>query len=558
MIFFLILKAKMILSLQTLLKKLIQHSQLPQYKPLFIFTFLAIGVYFGTLINTEKKDKFSEIIDIIQNDYVDTTVGELIREEAIIHLLAQLDPHSSYIPPQLTAINESQISGNYDGIGVEYILYKDTVFIYKVHPQSPAMKVGIKEGDRILKANEFVLNDSNAQDNFKKSFEKEIVNLTILRRKTNKTLSFNIKKGPITINSSSVFYMVNSTLGYIKLERFSANTHSEFINSLKNLQSKGMKELIIDLRDNGGGLLSEAVAIANEFLPKNALITYTEGNKRSKKEYVADGNGLFLNGKLILLTNQNTASASEILAGAFQDNDRAVIMGNRTFGKGLVQEPFRLRDGSALRLTTARYYTPSGRSLQKNYSKNIEWYKAEIFRRDIFQDTINPVFDSSQIKDFFSINGRLLTVGQGIRPDVFFKEILFDSLLNQRMITFLNHSKLFDVYILDYYQNELQNIKKTFPKMSDFNSKFEVSQRMTDQIFKMIRLNYGQLYSGKNSVYLIQKNLKAAIADRIYGENGKSLFLNTSEGVFSKSFEVLKNYNDLLNIGSKKSRRFDY
>lgn len=558
MIFFLILKAKMILSLQTLLKKLIQHSQLPQYKPLFIFTFLAIGVYFGTLINTEKKDKFSEIIDIIQNDYVDTTVGELIREEAIIHLLAQLDPHSSYIPPQLTAINESQISGNYDGIGVEYILYKDTVFIYKVHPQSPAMKVGIKEGDRILKANEFVLNDSNAQDNFKKSFEKEIVNLTILRRKTNKTLSFNIKKGPITINSSSVFYMVNSTLGYIKLERFSANTHSEFINSLKNLLSKGMKELIIDLRDNGGGLLSEAVAIANEFLPKNALITYTEGNKRSKKEYVADGSGLFLNGKLILLTNQNTASASEILAGAFQDNDRAVIMGNRTFGKGLVQEPFRLRDGSALRLTTARYYTPSGRSLQKNYSKNIEWYKAEIFRRDIFQDTINPVFDSSQIKDFFSINGRLLTVGQGIRPDVFFKEILFDSLLNQRMITFLNHSKLFDVYILDYYQNELQNIKKTFPKMSDFNSKFEVSQRMTDQIFKMIRLNYGQLYSGKNSVYLIQKNLKAAIADRIYGENGKSLFLNTSEGVFSKSFEVLKNYNDLLNIGSKKSRRFDY
>jgi len=527
--------------------------------PLLLFSGIAFGVFVGTKINTEKKDKFSEIIDIIENDYVDSTVGELIREEAIVHLLSQLDPHSSYIPPQLSAINEQQIRGNFDGLGIENILFDDSIMITKVMDGSSAQKAGLKEGDRMLKANMLSLLDSNAFDNLSLALEKSTVQLSVFRRSVNKSIVFNLKKASVVINSSKIYYMVNQSLGYIKIDRFSSNTHQEFLNSLTHLKQQGLKDLILDLRNNGGGLLAEAVAIANEFLAKNDIITYTKGNKRNLKEYIADGNGQFKKGKLILLTNQNTASSSEILTGAMQDHDRAVVLGNRTFGKGLVQEPFRLPDGSTIRLTTARYYTPSGRSIQKTYSKNIDWYRNEIFRRNNLQDTLNPVFDSTVVKDFFSTNGRLLTIGGGIRPDVILKDPISDSFsVSAKIILILNQSKAFDIFIIDYYQNELSQIKKDFPTMQAFNFNFQCSNQQIEKlqqvIFKKNNINIYQY----NIKQLLAKNLKAAIAYKLYGENGKSQLLNLYDGIFSISFDVLKNYNRILNINAKKSRKFDY
>ncbi|MDP2174331.1 MAG: S41 family peptidase [Bacteroidota bacterium] len=529
-------------------------------RPLLVFLFLAVGTLIGTSINKEKKDKFSQILNIVQNDYVDSTNEIALREDAIRYLLSQLDPHSSYIPPSLSEISSRQIRGNYEGLGIEYLYFRDTLFVYNIFPGSPALLAGVKAGDRLLKSNSIVLTDTMNEDLIQKSFEKKPVQLEIYRRSDHSYQKISLKKGEISINSSSTYYMVDNSLGYIKIERFSSQTHKEFLNSLNQLKSKGLKDLIIDLRDNGGGLLGEAVAIANEFLEKDAMITYTEGNKRTRRDFIADGNGVFKEGKLIILINQNTASASEILSGCLQDNDRAVIIGSRTFGKGLVQEPFRLPDGSTLRLTTARYYTPSGRSIQKTYTKNIELYRSELFSRDVLSDTLNPVFDSTTRKDFFSLNGRLLTYGGGIRPDIIMRDVDKDSTDIEKIAQAFRYSRILDIYLLDFMSNDLVKIKTKYPNSNDFIQNYQIESKQIQNVYQYLK-HIPYLKNIRQQVKindLINKQLKRVIAFRLYGENGSSLLSNLQDGIFSKSFEVLKNYNKLLNIGPKKSHRFDY
>jgi carboxyl-terminal processing protease len=529
-------------------------------RPLLVFLFLAVGTLIGTSINKEKQDKFSQILNIVQNDYVDSTNESYLREDAIKYLLSQLDPHSSYIPPSLSEISTRQIRGNYEGLGIEYLFFRDTLFVHNVFKGSPAVLAGVKSGDRIIKANAINLTDTFNESLVQSAFEKNPIKLEIYRRSDNSFQTINLKKGDISINSSSVFYMVNTTLGYIKIDRFSSQTHKEFLNSLQQLKNKGLKDLIIDLRDNGGGLLGEAAAIANEFLPKDAMITYIEGNKRVRREYLADGNGVFKEGKLLVLINQNTASASEILSGCLQDNDRAVIIGSRTFGKGLVQEPFKLSDGSIVRLTTARYYTPSGRSIQKTYTKNIELYRSELFNRDVLSDTLNPVFDSTIRKDFFSINGRLLTYGGGIRPDIILRDSEKDSTDFEKTAQALKYSRLLDIYVLDFMSKDLKNIPNKFKNIEDFINNYSIEDKHIQNIYKLSRyIQYlKNIKQQAKTNDLISKHLKRVIAFRIYGENGRSQLSNLQDGIFSKSFDVLKNYNKLLNIGPKKSHRFDY
>lgn len=321
-----------------------------------------------------------------------------------------------------------------------------------------------------------------------------------------------------------------------------------------------MKDLLIDLRNNGGGLLYEAVAIANEFLQKDEIISYTSGYRRKRHDFIADGNGTFKDGKLVLLINHNTASASEILAGALQDNDRAIIIGNRSFGKGLVQEPFKLSDGSTLRLTIARYYTPSGRSIQKSYDKNIENYRNEIFRRDILKDTLNPVLDSSIKKEFFTKNGRLLTKGGGIRPDITLRDTINDSTEIEQLMPGLFYSRIFDIYLMDYMSGDIEKARQLYKDVYSFQARYSIDKK---EVLRFIKVASAipylrQLKYSIKTEDIIKKHLKAAIAYRLYGERGKSQIINREEGVFSKTFEVLKNYNRILNIGVKKSRRFDY
>ncbi|MCC6817622.1 MAG: S41 family peptidase [Bacteroidia bacterium] len=538
-------------------------ENLRSFRPIVYALILATGLAMGMGINKESKDKFSQIFEIIDNDYVDSTNNDVLQQKTIEQLLAQLDPHSTYIPPALTEINERQIRGNYEGLGIEYIKYQDTPFVYSVTAGGPADKAGIAAGDRMIAINGKRLVDSldvyAIREAIQGIADKEI-QLDIYRRKTGKSLKIKIVKEQIVINSSAVFYMVNKTLGYIQIERFSGSTHEQFINALEQLKQQGMKDLILDLRNNGGGLLTEAVAIANEFLEKDELIAYTYGNKRQRHDYIADGNGVFKDGKLVLLVNHNTASASEILAGALQDNDRAVVMGNRSFGKGLVQESFRLGDGSLLRLTIARYYTPSGRSIQKPYLKDIEAYKNEIYSRDVFKDTLNPILDPKIKKEFFTKNGRFLTMGGGIRPDIFLRDTISDSTEIEMLIPGLFYSRIFDIYLLDHMHQVLDKAKAQYKDLLSFKSGFEVSEQYVLNFIKTAsRISYlRNLKSSRKTNDIIAKHLKSAIAYRLFGAQGRSMILNEEEGLFSKSLEVLKKYNQILNIGNNKTRSFDY
>jgi carboxyl-terminal processing protease len=541
----------------------VKNSNKVALRPIFYAICLTVGVWMGLNIHTESQDKFSQIFSIIDQDYVDSLKIDQLKHNTITSLLESLDPHSSYIPARLSEYSNRQINGKYEGLGIEYISYLDTLMVYNVFKGGPAEKAGVLPGDRMLMANQVVLTDSLSTQEIQDAMLGEVnsaLNLKVYRRNTNQILTFNIKRSTITINSSEVYYMVNSTLGYIQIERFSSETHKQFLSALDSLKKMGLRDLILDLRNNGGGLLSEAVAIANEFLPKDRMISFTYGQHRKRHEYVADGTGRFQDGKLVLLVNHNTASASEILAGALQDNDRAVIMGNRTYGKALVQEPFRLNDGSMLRLTIARYYTPSGRSIQKSYGKNIESYRNEIYVRDVLKDTLNPILDSSIKKKYFTTNGRILISGGGIRPDILLRDTMSDSTEVESLMPGLFYSKIFDIYLVDYMADDLKKIASKYKNVTLFQKNFKIDLREIQQLIKIAsQIPYlrNLKYSPK-TVSIIDKHLKAALAYRIYGEIGKSQIINQEEDVFSKTFEVLKNYNRILNIGVKKTRSFDY
>ncbi|MEZ4804177.1 MAG: S41 family peptidase [Bacteroidia bacterium] len=541
----------------------INNSSRQSVLPLVLSVIIAIGFSLGMNVNRAKKDKFSQILDIIQNDYVDSTKNAELEENTIDYLLSQLDPHSSYIPAQLTEINERQIRGNYQGLGIEYIRFMDTLFVFNVYEKGPSDIAGLKAGDRLLFANQISLTDSLSNTEIQEAIQgndKPVVDVKVYRRSSNEYLDFIIPKGTIVLNSSEVFYMVNKTLGYIRLERFSGNTHNEFKAALDSLKKLGLKDLVLDLRNNGGGLVSEAAAIANEFLQKDEIITYTYGFHREKNFYKADGTGVFTNGKLIVLINHNTASASEILAGSLQDNDRAVILGNRSFGKGLVQEPFRLMDGSMLRLTIARYYTPSGRSIQKSYNKNIESYRNEIYNRDQLSDTLNPVLDTTTKKEFFSRNGRLLISGGGIRPDVFLRDTINDSTEIEMLMPGLFYSRIFDIYVLDHMSKVREEKSNLCKNVIVFQEKYSIPQSDVIKfinIAKEIPYLRHIKYSNKTAS-IIRKHLKAALAYRLFGDIGRSQIINSEESVFSTSFDILKNYERILNIGRKKKRSFDY
>lgn len=532
-------------------------------RPLVYAILLAAGLWTGGQFEHEKPERFTRILDIIGRDYVDSVQTDKIAEQTISHMLSQLDPHSVFIPARHSELSDRQIRGNYRGLGIEYIRFSDTLFVFQVVTGGPAAIAGLQAGDRLLEANGIKLGDSLSNSEVQDAIlagSDNMVKLKVYRRKNNKVFDLDITTGKIVMNSTRVYYMLNRNTGYIRLDRFSGNTHAEFLVAVNDLKARGMKDLILDLRNNGGGLLVEANAIANEFLEKDDIITYTLGRNRGKTVYRADGKGTCRDIRLVLIINHNTASASEILAGAMQDNDRAVIIGNRSYGKGLVQEPFRLEDNSTLRLTVARYYTPSGRSIQKSYNKDLLAYQREIYTRDVLGDTLEPVYDPKVVKEFFSRNGRLLTPGGGIRPDVMLRDTISDSTEIESLMPGLFYSRIFDVYVLDYMMSDSGKYAAEFSDVYLFQSRYNVS-RKTVQHFIGIAGKIPYLrklkYSAKTES-VVRKHLKAALAFRLFGDAGYSQIINLEEGIFSKSYEVLKNYNRILNKGRRHPRNFDY
>jgi carboxyl-terminal processing protease len=509
-------------------------------------------------MNPPQKSRFYQILDIVQEDYIEKPNPRELEEDAISGMLSQLDPHSSFVPFEFVEFSQRQIKGNYQGIGIEFIVFSDTAVITRVVRNGPGFKSGLQEGDRIVKAD---LNDIVGEFATRKDITNAItgnpgthVILTVYRKRNNRMLEFNVPRGTVPVKSIDVFYMIDRFTGFIKINSFGTNTHKEFIEAVELLKKSGMKNLVLDLRNNGGGLLRESIRISNEFLEKGKIITFTDGRKRKRENYKADGSGRYKDMRLLLLVNRNTASASEIVAGALQDHDRAVIMGHRTFGKGLVQEPYRLPDGSSLRLTVARYFTPSGRSIQKPYTRDVDAYRQEIFKRTGMDELMRmsdttPVYTSYKTK-----NGRPLQGGGGIYPDVYFTDTVPEVEKFERMLPGLFHSGMFDIFVLDYSRDQMYLINQKYKSIIDFNSKYSVSNTMLTRFYSFIknRKEFAQIKSHSQTDKLIKKYLKAHLARLSFGESGYSQVINSEEEVFKKVQIALFGYDKILSSPKTK------
>jgi carboxyl-terminal processing protease len=405
------------------------------YLPLLFFSCISVGIIIGGFINypTTKttlskkyyKTKLNKLIDFIDNEYVDDVKTDSIVDFTLTNILAKLDPHSVYVPKSEQSSIAESMKGDFVGIGVNFYSYKDTIAVIKPIANGPAQKAGIKEGDRILYADNFQLfgkklNNEVLYSKLKGEKDSEVT-LTVYRKSENKKLKVKVVRDIVSIKSVDVAILLNKTTGYIKINRFAETTGQEFHTALLKLKRSGIKSLVIDLRENGGGFMEMAVEVADELLKDKELIVFTKNKKGKVEKTYASENGAFESGRVSVLINENSASASEILAGAIQDNDRGTIYGRRSFGKGLVQREMEFDDGSAVRLTIARYYTPSGRSIQKHYDKGAsENYYKESENRfgsgELYEKDKIKIADSLKFK---TKKGRIVYGGGGIVPDVF-------------------------------------------------------------------------------------------------------------------------------------------
>jgi carboxyl-terminal processing protease len=435
----------------------------------------------GSMFKQQKNSALQQVLDLIQLKYVDPVSPDTLADNAIQQVLSKLDPHSIYIPAvNLGEINED-LQGNFQGIGVEFNIFSDTVNIITVIENGPSDKAGLQVGDRIIKVGDsLVAGNGITTVRIKKLLRgpgASTVVLTILRE--NKIIPVSLQRGIIPLPSVDAAYMMDKQSGYIHINKFSETTYREFMVSLEKLQKQGMQKLMLDLRDNGGGILQEAIEMADEFLDGTKLIVYTQGNNSPKQEYRCKRDGLFEKGKLVVLVNEGTASASEVLVGALQDWDRAEIIGRRTYGKGLVQEQYDLSDGSALRLTIARYYTPSGRSIQKPYNKGEDDYASDIVNRYHNGEMTNA--DSNHVqqkgKAYKTKGGRDVYGGGGIMPDIF---VSVDTSVISRNFARLYTNNTLSNFAYHYYIQHRAELK-AMPSAIDLFNKYKTSDPLWNQ-----------------------------------------------------------------------------
>jgi carboxyl-terminal processing protease len=529
------------------------NKKLQVWLPLIFSVVMIAGMFFGFNLHKQtgnnkgffavnKRNSLEEALDLIKLRYVDSVHLDTLEEGAIQQMMNGLDPHSIYIPASsLKEVNED-IAGNFEGIGVEFNIFYDTVHVLYVIPNGPSDKAGIKVADRIIKVNDQpIASKKMSSDDVKKLIRgpgNSQVNLTVLRN--NQPMNISITRGRIPVPSMDAAYMVDKTTGYIKLNKFSENTYPEFMQAMENLQNQGLKKLILDLRGNGGGLMNEAVQIADEFLDDRKLIVYTEGTNTPKREYTAKRNGIFETGKLVVLVDELSASASEILSGALQDWDRATIVGRRTFGKGLVQEQYELSDGSAIRLTVARYYTPVGRSIQRSYDKGKKIYMDEIWQRynngELLHADSNKINKGQVYKTF--VQKREVYGGGGIMPDVF---VPIDTNNLQKNVTLLYLEGTFNNFVYNYYMHNLSNFNQ-YKSATDFVQRFPGINDAWNQLVD---------YALKDTIYLknipvkdqggIKDRLKAYLARYKWRNEGFYEVLNMGDPVVKKALEVIAN-----------------
>src|SRR5450432_44046 len=494
----------------------------------------------GSLFKQQKSSQMQQVLDLIQLKYVDPVSPDTLGTDAIQQVLSKLDPHSIYIPAvNLGEINED-LQGNFQGIGVEFNIFSDTVNIITVMENGPSEKAGLQVGDRILKVGDSaVAGNGITTARIKKLLRgpgASTVVLTILRN--DKQMHISLQRGVIPLVSVDASYMIDKESGYVHINKFSETTYPEFMEALEKLQKQGMQKLMLDLRDNGGGIIEGAIEMADEFLDGTKLIVYTQGNNSPKQEYRCKRDGLFEKGKLVVLVNEGTASASEVLVGALQDWDRAEIIGRRTYGKGLVQEQYDLADGSALRLTIARYYTPSGRSIQKPYNKGEDEYASDIVNRYHNGEMTNADSNHVQLKGkaFKTQSGRDVYSGGGIMPDVF---VSVDTSVISRNFARLYTNNTLSNFAYHYYMQHQAELK-TIPSATDLFNRYKTSEPLWNQ-FSAFAIKDSVNISGFTAKdrEFAQERLLSLIARQQWRNNGFYEVINENDLTVKKGIEEI-------------------
>ncbi|NQY05846.1 MAG: S41 family peptidase [Flavobacteriaceae bacterium] len=517
-----------------------------KYLPIIISTAIAVGFWLGNILDygdppspifasNPKKEKLNKLIDYIDHEYVDEVNTDSIVDVTVDRILSNLDPHSTYIPKdELQSITDN-MNGNFVGIGISFYIQNDTLAVVEAIEGGPTKKARLKDGDRILYAKNDTLYgediDSEKVISRLKGEKGTPVKLTVLRE--GDLLDFNIKRGEVPIRSVLASYLLNDNTGYIKIDRFAETTYDEFKTALIALLDENITGLVLDLRDNPGGIMQRAEEIADEFLEDDKLIVYTKNKKGNVEESYATSKGIFEQGHVYVLMNENSASASEIIAGALQDNDKGTIVGTRSFGKGLVQKEMLLDDGSAVRLTVSRYYTPTGRSIQRDYKNGKKDYYTKYLERYQNGELENvdsiPVVDSLK---YVTKGGKIVYGGGGIIPDVF---VAKDDSYDNELVMFLSRT----LFLRDFVFEEIDNNRKGYEEITrnEFLYDFEVSER----VFK----NF-QVYTRARNIELdyvvyeaqIKMLIKAKMAEQLFDKSTYYQILNKNDSAIKKIFDI--------------------
>ncbi len=525
------------------------NKKLQVWLPLIFSIVLIAGMFLGyelskpaggknRFFSSNNRSTLQEALDLIKLKYVDSVNIDSLEGKAIQEMMNELDPHSVYLPPvDLQEANED-LAGNFEGIGVEFNVFNDTVNVVYVILDGPSDKAGLQIGDKILKVNDSLLTGKTLSiDEIKKYIRGPRASkaiLQILRGGNQQTVT--VTRGTIPVPSVDAAYMIDKTTGYIKLNKFTDKSFEEFMQAMETLKKQGLQSLIFDLEGNGGGFMNEAVDMADEFLDGDKLVVYTEGVNSKKREYRCKRPGIFETGKLVILVDEFSASASEVLAGALQDWCRAKIIGRRTFGKGLVQEQYPLDDGSAIRLTVARYYTPLGRSIQRSYQKGKKIYMDELLQRHANGELLFA--DSNKV-----INGKIFITncrdtvygGEGIMPNVF---VPIDTTFYEQRLNALVAGSSLNNYIYNYYLQHRQQMEQ-YSSPADYVKRFNAGE-LWDGFSKYPGASIDFKIINSKEKELIQQRLKALLARYRWRSEGFYQVLNNDDPVIKKAMELMK------------------
>jgi carboxyl-terminal processing protease len=522
-----------------------------KYLPLIIGVSIAAGIFIGGKLNftdssdrlftsNSKKDKLNRLIDYIDYEYVEEVNTDSIVDVTVNNILANLDPHSTYIPKKDIKSVTEYMKGDFVGIGVSFYTYRDTVTVIRTLEGGPSIKAGIKGGDRIIVANGESIYGKNWTDeaivNKLKGEENTKVNLKIYRRGEPELLEFKVKRGEVPIKSVDAAYMLTNNLGYIKINRFAESTYKEFKKGLNKLQDEGATKLVLDLRDNPGGFLGKAEQITDEFLEKGKLILFTKNKKGRIEKSFATSRGSFENGEVYVLINENSASASEIIAGALQDNDKGTIVGRRSYGKGLVQREMALGDGSAIRLTVSRYYTPTGRSIQRSYQNGNKDYYHEYFERIDSGElsNANKIKVADSLK-FTTPKGKIVYGGGGIIPDVF---VPINTKMENETINRILASGIMSYFVFEDLDKD-RSIYDTIEK-EDFIDNFEVSDAFLNRFNEYLnsRTRFKITFVAYNDE--VKLYIKATLAEQLFGTKAYEQVINTNDVMIDKIMQLIQ------------------